>query len=488
MTTHSLDFLRHAVGRSPQKTALLSIDGTSISYQELWKKVCLDCHWLRQQGVRSGDRVGMYFNDAIELMSLMFATWGIGAVALPINVTLPDDKRQNIESRAKPTLGVIGSKIELASKPLFRCISYTDARTGELSEPETAAPTDIAIIMFTSGTSGVPKAVPMSHGAIARNALATAEELKLTAGDRILVNSPPYYTSPIIHHLTLMSKGGSVVSSEGFLFGGKLVELLEEYQCTGFGGVPVHFTRILGAIQDQMPVPSRLRFLMNSGEHLPVPTLTAVQEALPHIEIFCVYGLTEVAGRLCILAPEFTQTKVGSVGFPLPGMTISIRNEEGEELPPNERGEVFVTGPNLMSGYLDAPEINEKLMTAMGFATGDIGYKDADGFLFLDGRQDDIIKVGGEKVSIRVIEDAATGFEGLADIIVAPLYDAHLGLVPCLYYVESDTAEFKKKALRKHMKSVLPSNHVPTKYIQVESIPRNTSGKRSRKAFIASLE
>lgn len=140
-----------------------------------------------------------------------------------------------------------------------------------------------------------------------------------------------------------------------------------------------------------------------------------------------------------------------------------------------------------MSGYIDAPQINAKLMTPNGFASGDIGFKDEDGFLFLDGRRDDIIKVGGEKVSIRLIEEAVFGFEGIADHIVTPVYDKHLGMVPALYYVAKAEQALNRKVLRKKLKTTLPANHVPTKFEEVSEIPRSTSGKLDRAAFLKRL-
>jgi acyl-CoA synthetase (AMP-forming)/AMP-acid ligase II len=330
--------------------------------------------------------------------------------------------------------------------------------------------------MFTSGTSGVPKAVPMTFQAITSNAALTASRLKISQEDRILINSPPYYTSPILHILTMLVQGASVVAETGFLFGDTILTCLETNACTGFGGVPVHFTRILAALE-QKQFPDTMRFLMNSGEHLPAPLILQLRNRLPEVKIFCAYGLTEVAGRLCILDAEMIDLKVGSVGKPLDGMTVHVLDETGDESPPSEQGEVFTNGTCLMSGYLNSEDLNRGVMTTAGFATGDIGYLDEDGFLFLVGRRDDIIKVGAEKVSVKMIEQSIYGFSAFADFMVAPKWDEHMGAVPCIYYVLKTGEQFVQEELISLLKGRLPKSHFPAHFMEVEEIPRSTSGK-----------
>jgi acyl-CoA synthetase (AMP-forming)/AMP-acid ligase II len=199
--------------------------------------------------------------------------------------------------------------------------------------------------------------------------------------------------------------------------------------------------------------------------------------ALPNIQFFCVYGLTEVAGRLCILPPEKLDIKYGSVGLPLPGMEISIRDKSGQKVGVGEVGEVHVKGVCLMKGYLNNPEANKKSMKPYGFATGDFGYLDIDGYLYLQGRHDDIMKVAGEKVSVKMIEEKIFGFQPFADFMVSPVFDEHMGNVPGVSYVLKDGATFNKKELLKHLRKSLPANHIPVHFNEVDEIPRASSGK-----------
>jgi long-chain acyl-CoA synthetase len=475
-----LEFLLDHAEETPAAPALLA-DDRALTYAELRDAAVRRAGWFRQHGLRSGMRAALYTNNDLELTISLFAIWISGAVCVPMNITQKPDKLHTIETIITPDLGFYTDDIALdAHRPFPTAPLVGDAAFGEpIFAP---APDDCSIIMFTSGTSGVPKAVPMTYGALGHNAWETSARLGIVSVDRVFVNSPPYYTSAIVHGLTLFARGGSVYVNRGFLMGADLLEIIRDNRCTGFGGVPVHFTRLAGALNNATEPPTCLRFLMNSGEHLPTPVLKKIYQAFPGIQFFCVYGLTEVAGRLCILSPDRLDSKIGSVGLPLPGMEITIRDEAGREMRNGEAGEVYVQGVCLMKGYLNNPKANEKSMKPYGFATGDFGYKDAEGYLYLLGRHDDIIKVGGEKVSVKMIEDAIHGFEAFTDFFVYPLFDEHMGTVPCVNYVLKQGAAFHKKELLKHLRQRLPANHIPAYFKEVTEIPRSSSGKVLRPA------
>ena len=397
---------------------------------------------------------------------------------MPRNITQTPDKLMEIENIVQADIGFYSADYVSDLQHKFPVKVLTD-ESKALEKFHNSEPEDISMIMFTSGTSGVPKAVPIRHQALGHNIWETSEHLNIKPEDRILINTPPYTTSSIIHVLTMLVKGASVVSERGFLFGAGILDQISEFGCTGFGGVPVHFSRLLATLKEG-DAPKKLRFLMNSGEHLPVPVIKELRKELPSVQIYCVYGLTEVAGRLCILAPEMLDDKIGSVGLPLEGMTVTVRDESGRALQPFEEGEVCVDGPCLMNGYMNNPDANAISMTPYGFSTGDVGYLDKDNHLFLLGRNDDIFKVGGEKVSVKMIEDAVFGFEDFEEFLVAPFHDEHMGNIPCLYYVLKEGMEFNRKGLFKQLRKILPSTHIPAKFIRVSSIPRTSSGKPIR--------
>lgn len=477
--------LKRAVDK-PDAPFLVSADW-EISYSAFLNDVKTRASHFAGCGLTSSKRVAIYCEDEIEFQTSLFAIWWLGGVCIPMNVTQRPEVLAKIERIVAPDIAfsdldaLPGQSADFPCHPL-RPDASPDQHAYEVpAESDAAQP---AIIMFTSGTSGTPKAVPMSAAALAENSRLTAEAMQITIDDRILINSPPYYTSPIIHILTLMEVGGSIAIHQGMMLGGQLAERLVSLQCTGFGGVPVHLIRLAGigtANLKTLPI----RFLMNSGEHLPVPIIEKLCEARPDVRLFCVYGLTEVAGRLCLLSPDRLPEKAGSVGRPLGEMTIEIRDDEGR-LDTGETGQVFVRGPLLMDGYINN-ETADHALTEHGFATGDFGTLDEEGFLYLSGRNDDIVKVGGEKVSISLIEEAGYRIEAFREHVAVPVRDENMGNVLYLIYSVKDGASIKRKEIIRILRGHLPSNHIPVGFVEVPEIPRATSGKISRKELAVQL-
>lgn len=482
-----VQFLFSNVEESASSSAIIFEDKI-YTYGDFLREVLHWSSFFEMRGVYGGARVAIYTDNDLEMFCALFALWNIGAVAIPMNVSQTRSVLCAIEDIVKPDFGFSSMDSILSNEYLFPFFALNKDSVSSASKVCGKFENDLdCIIMFTSGTSGVPKAVPITHGAISYNACQASKILKLCASDKVLINTPSYTTSSIIHFLTVFAKGGCLVVDRAFMFGVGLTEKLEKYQCTGFGGVPVHFTRLLAGI-GQGATLRTLRFLMNSGDHLPVPILEQIRQAWPAVNIFCVYGLTEVSGRLCFLDPELLNDKLGSVGKPMPGMSITIRDEHGEELSANMKGEVYVNGPCLMRGYLNNQQENDKVMTRFGFSTGDIGYLDAEGYLYLSGRSDDVFKVGGEKVSCQMIEDSIFQNNKFLDFVVSPIYDEHMGNVPCLFYVLQKGQVFDRRGLIKELKKRLPATHIPAYFVQLEEIPRTKSGKpiRNKLSFLSS--
>jgi acyl-CoA synthetase (AMP-forming)/AMP-acid ligase II len=261
---------------------------------------------------------------------------------------------------------------------------------------------------------------------------------------------------------------------------------MEAQGCTGFGGAPAHLVRVVEPL-DQ-PREHGLRFWVSSGDHLPLPVIDKFRRVLPGVGLFNMYGLTEVSGRLCILPPAELDAREGSVGRPIGGMRVTVRRGDGAEAAAGETGELFVTGSLLMLEYLDEPEISARTLTAHGLRTGDFGHVDADGFVWIEGRSDDIIKRGGEKVSIVHVQQALQGLARFTDVAVLAAPDEILGHVPVAFVVPQDREGFKASRLLRELRGVLPSASMPSRVIAVTEIPRTGSGKAIRAELQALLE
>lgn len=460
----------------------------SFTFLELLRQSQAMATHLGDMGVGPGIRVALYLEDHVQFFSAMFAVWIAGGVVVPMNMSLPRKLRRQIESLAHMRLGIHagpwqGGEVGFPLTPIENL--GAGPRPGDgLPLPAGKSATDLAMIMFTSGTTGIPKGVPCTNAMLGGNARLMSQVLGLTQEDRLFINTPPYYTSAICHLLTCFSQGAGIVAQSGFLFGSAILAEMAALRCTGMGGAPAHLVKIVEtASADQRP--SRLRFFMSSGDHLPPALIEKAQRMFPGVEVYTVYGLSEVAGRLCVLEPGFLPSKIGSVGKPLPGMNVTVRREDLDEAGPGESGQIYVQGPLLMAGYLGRGNGAEGGVGPLGFATGDFGYKDQDGFLYLLGREDDIFKCGGEKVSTLLIQQVLVQWGGLEDLAVMAVQDELLGKVPVVYYVPRSGQHLDQRELLDYLRRRLPSTHIPKRYTAVSKIPRTGSGKVSRRELIS---
>ena len=310
--------------------------------------------WLKDEGVQRGDRVACHTDDSVTLFTLMIAAWRLGAVFAPINTSMGPKQKSSILGTLRPVVLLADGTNDLDAAGATRVLDVRAAPG--VTDEQIRIPLsreEIALILFTSGSSGTPKGVITTHEALLSNVELTADALGITEKDRILINTPAYFTSAICHFLTMVVRGAALHSHEGFLFHSTFVELISEYGCSGFGGSPAHLNRIFPPMADASPKPPTLRFVMNSGDHLPRYVIQKALAVYPSLEIYCVYGLTEVAGRLFILDPKFLPEKAGSVGKPLCGMRVRLLDEELQPCSPREFGEVYVDGPMLTPGYFE---------------------------------------------------------------------------------------------------------------------------------------
>lgn len=473
-----LEFLIDGATSQGEEVALIA-GNTVLTWKMVYEDARSIASWLIASGLKARSRVAVVSGNNVECFILLYAVWMADGIAAPLNISLPLKQRLIILEKLNPALCLFGR-----GETVYGDFPWKNLTVPELLpmlSPDIAlsspSPDDTAMIMFTSGSTGVPKGVLNSHRALAMNAILTAEALQITGKDRILINTPAYYTSAIIHLLTLFSQGGSLVTCQGFLFGNTFVELIEKNLCTGFGGAPAHFTRIFTAIVETQ-LPKFLRFVMSSGDHLSVYLIESILDAFPHLSIYCVYGLTEVAGRLCIMPPEMLREKPGSVGRPLSGMKVTVCKEGTyEPAAPEEPGEIFVKGEMLTREYFLDEITSSALRTPAGFRTGDIGFLDKDGYLYVLGRSDDIFKSGGEKVSALMIQQTLLSFQEFNDVAVIPVKDAILGKVPVVFFVPHQAVKFDKRKLINNLRQILPHTHIPNRFIEVERIPRTGSGK-----------
>ncbi len=455
-----------------------------------------------------GARVALVLEEYDQFFVCMLGAWLAGQVVVPLNTSLPQNDIDWLVGKSLPDVIVLpddeacptaeGGPVRLvvtadadglvdgvraaaggaATAAPSASAATSSAPAASAAGLEAVREDEMAMIMFTSGTTGLPKGVCQTLRAVSCNAGNVALVLSLDADDRVFINTPPYFTSGICHFLTLLANGGGVAGQLGFYFGAGLLDEMEAEGCTGFGGAPAHLVRVVEPMEEPREHP--FRFWVSSGDHLPLPVIEKFRRMLPGIDLFNMYGLTEVSGRLCVLPPADLDVKVGSVGRPIGDMRVVARRGDLTEAASGEQGELYVTGSLLMQRYLDEPEITADTLTAHGLKTGDFGKVDESGAVWIAGRKDDIIKRGGEKVSIIHVQEALQGLGRFADVAVVAAPDDILGHVPVAFVVPNDPGSFKASRLLRELREVLPSTSLPSRVIAVEAIPRTGSGKAIR--------
>ena len=275
-----------------------------------------------------------------------------------------------------------------------------------------------AVLMFTSGTTSRPKAVRVTHGNIQANTDSIIKFLELRSDDRVLVILPFFYCygASLLH--THLRCGGRVVLCNSFVFPETALDLLEREECTVLAGVPSSFQLLLRASTfTQRALPS-LRLIQQAGGKLPPVLIEELLAAKPTAKLFVMYGQTEATARLSYLPPDKLPDKPGSIGKGIPGVELRVLDENGEPVPPGERGEIYATGANISPGYYDDPEGSAAKFTPYGLRTGDLAVVDEDGYIFIVDRRDDFIKSWGHRISSQEVEAAALRMEQLVSAAV----------------------------------------------------------------------
>jgi len=433
--------------------------------------------------VRPGDMVMIQAGRGIQFFIDLFAVWASGGVGVPVAAEAAPAHVAYIAGVVRPVLHLGAAGPEGV------------AVIGETPAPAEGGPTfaegdgaSTAAILFTSGSTGAPKGVVLSHRVLAGNCEGILSVLGMHR-DRLFINIPFGFTSAICHFLACALSESTLLGFETKFLLGDLPRKIAALGATGFGGAPVQLRWIAEACAARAGEGGLgLRFVISSGDHFSADIIRSFLEHAPNLKIFTVYGLTELGGRYCVLDPGELPARLGSVGKPIPGLTVSVRDaDSGEPLGPGQEGEVVAGGSLLCDGYYRDPEKTGRLLRDYGLCTGDIGMLDEDGFLFLRGRKDDVFKVSGQKVSATVIADALMGLGLFRDVAVIAAPSPFMDNVPVAFCVMAPGVEFAKGQVLSLLRKVLPNNHLPDRFVLVDAIPRTDSGKAKRHELRAML-
>jgi acyl-CoA synthetase (AMP-forming)/AMP-acid ligase II len=337
---------------------------------------------------------------------------------------------------------------------------------------------DLAAILYTSGSTGTPRGVTLTHGNLTANTDQILAYLPLGPDDSVCCVLPFHYSFGNSLLLTHVKRGGRVVIDNRFAFPQKVLETLVDERCTGFSGVPSHFA-ILCARTDFLDLPhAHLRYLTQAGGAMSPALTRRIRETLPErIKLYVMYGQTEASARLSWLPPERLPEKYGSIGVAIPGVSLAVRRPDGSECDAGEEGEIVASGPNIMQGYWQDPEETARVLFPDGLHTGDLGYRDEDGFIFIVDRAKNMIKAGANRVSAKEIEDVILELASVVETCVIGVPDELLGEAIEAWVVTRDPADRDDQAILRHCLSRLAQFKVPRKVHFIDALPKNAFGK-----------
>lgn len=464
--------------------ALLTLQGDA-SYAEVRASAYALAAWLLAAGSRKGDRVVLLADPGLFWVAAYLGVLRAGLVAVPVPPRTSAAELQYIVAMSGARFALAAAKYAALHAEQLRftvvlsgipASSLTPNGKG-VSLPETQV-NDLAALMFTSGSTGQPRGVMVSHGNIIANTESIIECLSLTNRDRIMAVLPFHYCfgTSLLH--THLRAGGSVVIDQRFLYPEKVLQRMQETACTGFAGVPSHFQILLRKSNlARMDLP-HLRYVQQAGGQLAPAFIKELRQALPGKQVFIMYGQTEATARLSCLPPELVEQKMGSIGKGIPGVTLSVLDSVGLPVGSGHTGEIVAEGRNVTLGYWDAPEETEKCFRDGKLYTGDLATVDAEGFIYIVGRAKDFLKCGGTRVSCRQLENLLLEQGDLLEASVVGVPDDVLGEAAVAYVVPRDPDHHPSpEHLRNDCRERLPLPLLPRQFFVLKALPKNSSGK-----------
>lgn len=473
--------------------AVIAVDGTSLSFDSLRRQIEHLAGQLNVYGISRGDRVAIVLPNG-PAAGMIFLAVAACATAAPLNPAYREEEFRfyldDLGAKALITLEGDDSavhaaasaetlRLQLAGEPG----SYTlvsDGRAVEPTTPHYAEPDDIALVLHTSGTTSRPKIVPLSQRNLTTSAGNIIGALRLTDADRCLNVMPLFHIHGLIAALlSSLAAGASVVCTPGFdAF--RFFTWVDETKPSWYTAVPTMHQLVLSRAGRQADVIARnqLRFIRSSSAALP-PTVMADLERTFNAPVLEAYGMTEASHQMASnpLPPE--ARKPGSVGVSA-GVQVAIMDDDGNLLDSPNFGEIVIKGGNVTSGYENNPTANASAFTHGWFRTGDQGYLDADGYLYLTGRLKEIINRGGEKVSPREIDEVLLEHPAVAQAVCFAMPHDRLGEEVAAAVVLNEGASADEKELREHCAKQLADFKVPKTIVILTDIPKGATGKVQR--------
>ena len=458
----------------------------AVTYGQLRREVGQYRDYLYQAGIRRGDNVGLLLRNSPAFVYSYMAIVSLGALVVPINYQLTAQEVGFIVKDAGMKHLVVSQPLDLTAALAAHgypamVVQHSVARIDEFPlQSATSAPVlddqigedDPCTIIYTSGTTGNPKGAVLTHKSLVSDAECFSQAMPVSEKDNILCILPLYHclawTCIILSGFLHKS---SVTILDTFV-PKDVIAGIRQYQVTVMYGVPSVYGLLLktASAEDLQS----LRLFMSGGASLPQQVAEDFERKFG-IGVTEGYGLSE-ASPVVATNPQF-RAKLLSIGLPIPGVAVRIVDPDGNELPAGEVGELVVKGPNVMKGYFNLPAETARTLRDGWLHTGDLAFRDEEGYLFIKDRLKDMIITHGENIYPREIEELLYRYPGVTEAAVIGRPDPVRGQMVCAYLVFQDGQALDKKAIKAYLRGKLAAYKIPREYVQLTALPKNQSGK-----------
>lgn len=489
---HYNDWLTKRERYTPENEAVVDLsDNKRYTYRQLNQRANRLASVLqREHQIRAGDRVAVLSKNCIEMIDLFFACGKVGGIMVPYNFRLPAPALAELADDCSPSLLVYGQEFEETAKQMKNdnivpsILSITDG-TGSDSDivksdrpdPDiySADADDIAMILYTSGTTGKSKGAMISWQQIHWNSINTAISLELTSDDSTIVNTPFYHTggwhvllTPLLHH------GGKVVLQPEF-DPADCLDIIRNERISILFGIPTMLRMMMEQDQFDTTDFSNLRFTICGGEACPIPVIKKYREH--GVPIRQGYGLTEAGPNCYSLPAEDAIRKQGSVGFPNFHIDVRIVDENDDDVDTGDVGELLMKGPHTFAGYWNNRDATKQTLTNGWVRTGDLFRRDGEGYYYIAGRKKEMYISGGENVYPVQVEKIIYGHPDVSQAAVIGVPDEQWGETGCAFVVTHDGSDLTEDELRSYCREYLAGFQCPGHVCFIDKLPLGHSGK-----------
>jgi fatty-acyl-CoA synthase len=487
--------LAHHAARRPEK-AITVFEGEELTYAQMEGKARALAGAWQARGVGPGDVVAVLSYNCPQFLQSMFAANCLGAIAMPVNWRLAapevrfilehsdaralvcDEALLELANQATAGLedSIVRSCIAESARPGWATVAELETE-GIAADPVPTEPDDVHRLMYTSGTTGRPKGVMLTHANLAWKNLAHIVEFGFTDSDLGLACGPLYHVGALdLTTTSLIAAGATTIIHRAF-DAGAVVDELERSRVSSVWLAPAMVNAIMALPDVEQRDLSSVRLIINGGEKMPIPLIQRIQRTFPSAWFADAYGLTETVSGDTFLDRDSIVTKLGSVGRPCLYLELDVWDNEGRSVPAGARGEIVLRGPKVFKGYWRDGEATERAFDRGWFHTGDIGMRDEDGYLFIVDRLKDMIVSGGENIAGSEVERVLYEHDAVLEAAVVGRPDERWGEVPVAFVVLRPGATVTAEQLLAHCGEQLARFKVPKDVAFLGALPRNPSGK-----------